>query len=155
MALETKTALNQETIDRLQDLIQYNIDARDGFQEAAEQVDEMSVAEMFRQCAQERSANATELQQFVTRSGEEAEDSGSFSAAAHRAWLDLRATFTGGSAHAVLAEAERGEDHIKDAYEKFLKECPGSAVNDVVQQQYMGIKAAHDRVRQMRDAMAE
>jgi uncharacterized protein (TIGR02284 family) len=52
-----------------------------------------------------------------------------------------------------LAEAERGEDHIKRAYEDVLTETAGSPMNGVLQVQYSQVKAGHDKVRDLRDAM--
>ncbi|HUG66257.1 MAG TPA: PA2169 family four-helix-bundle protein [Pirellulaceae bacterium] len=152
MVLETKTTLNDKTIESLQKLIRANIDAYDGFREAADEIDDQSVAELFRDLAGERSALATELQECVEWNGEEAEDDGSVAASVHRAWINVRAKLNGGDAHVILIEAERGEDHIKHAYEDILKDTAGSAMNDVLQSQYARVKAGHDRVRDLRDA---
>jgi uncharacterized protein (TIGR02284 family) len=150
MSLETKLNLTQETIDRLQELIQVNIDSRDGFNEAASQIDDMNISSMFRQFADQRAEQASELRTLVAANREEPEDSGSMAAAAHRMLIDIRAAL-GGGAGTILAEAERGEDWIKGKYEDALKETAGSAVNDVLSRQYAAVKAAHDRVRDMRD----
>jgi len=155
MALESKISLKKETIDKLQNLIQVNIDSYNGFHEAAEQVDNPTFAKMFRQMASERSDQAEELRQLVLQNGAQPQDAGSGKAAMHRLWLDLRAAVTGGDAHAVLAEAERGEDYIKELYEEILKETAGSAVNDTLQRQHRQVKVAHDRVRDLRDAQTK
>ena len=152
MSLETKFNLREETIEKLQKLIRYNIDSHDGFREAAEEIESPQLASLFRDLAQERSALATELQSYVEWNEEEAEDEGSISAAVHRLWIDVRSQFTGGDSYAILAEAERGEDYIKEAYEDVLKDIPGNALNDVLQKQYARVKAAHDRIRDLRDA---
>ena len=155
MALETKIDLNPETIDKLQDLIRINIDSFDGFKEAAEEVDDVRLKQLFGEMAEERSAQATELQNYVEWNGKDAEDDGSFSAAFHRAWIEVRSTLSGGDACAILSEAERGEDVIKDAYEDALETTAGSAMNDVLMAQYAKVKAGHDRIRDLRDACKE
>jgi uncharacterized protein (TIGR02284 family) len=152
--METKTSLRDETVSSLQNLIQYNLDSRDGFRHAAENVKEIAVANMFVQLAEERDRQAHELQSLVNNNGEAPAREGSYAAAAHRTWMDIRKAL-GGGLSAVLSEAERGEDYIKGAYESALKDQAGSAVNDVLQRQYASVKAAHDRVRDMRDAHAE
>ncbi len=152
MALETKTTLSDKTVKRLQKLIRANIDSCDGLREAADQVEDQGIANLFRDLANERSQMATELQECVEWNGEEAEDDGSVAAMVHRVWLDVRAALNGGDAHVILIEAERGEDHIKDAYEDVLKDTAGSAMNAVLQAQYVRVKAGHDRVRDLRDA---
>ena len=152
MSLETKETLNQSTIDGLQKLIRYNIDASDGFRESAEEIDDAGIATLFRELAGERTTIATELQQHVEWNGEDAVDDGSAMAAMHRAWLSVRGKLNGGDPYAILCEAERGEDYIKAAYEDVLKETAGSAMNSTLQHQYAKVKAGHDRVRDLRDS---
>lgn len=152
MSTETKLTLSDETISELQKLIRDNIDAYDGFRECAQEIDDEHVATLFQQLASERSAMATELQNYVEWNGEEAEDDGSFSAGVHRAWINVRSKLNGGDPYVILIEAERGEDHIKQAYESVLKETAGSALNNVLQTQYTKVKAGHDQVRDLRDA---
>lgn len=152
MALETKTTLSDKVIAELQNLIQINIDSSRGFNEAAEQIEDPAIADLFRTLGTERSAFAAELQTYVAFNYEEPQDDGSVAAALHRAWIDIRSMISGGDNYAILAEAERGEDQIKEAYEKTLKETAGSAMNDVLQQQYAQVKAGHDQVRDLRNA---
>jgi uncharacterized protein (TIGR02284 family) len=154
MTLETKLSLERKTLDSLQELIQINIDSRDGFNEAAAQLDDMTLSSMFRQLGEDRDGQASELRTLVAANREEPEDSGSMAAAAHRMLIDIRAAL-GGGIGAILSEAERGEDWIKGKYEEVLKQTAGSAVNDVLQRQYAAVKTAHDRVRDLRDAYNE
>ncbi|MEZ6046445.1 MAG: PA2169 family four-helix-bundle protein [Planctomycetaceae bacterium] len=151
MALETKLDLNPETIEHIQDLICINIDAYDGLKESAELIADQRVATVFRELAQERSQIAKELQTYCEWNGEQARQEGSIAAAVHRAWINIRGMVSDGDAYAILAEAERGEDQIKHAYEKALKNSAGSAMTDVLQAQYRKVKAGHDRIRDLRD----
>ena len=153
MSMETKISLNEETINGVQKLIRYNIDSADGFQGAAKDIKTEAIATLFRDLAAERQELAAELQTYVEINGEESVDDGSVMAAMHRAWISTRALINGGAAHPILCEAEKGEDCIKAAYEDVLKDTAGSALNDVLTQQYAKVKAGHDRVRDLRDAM--
>lgn len=144
--------LPASTVDKLQDLLRVNIDSENGFRDAAEQVEDVALRRIFRQFADERQNNAAELKQFVELSGEEPVESGSVMATVHRTWMDVKAALSANDAKAVLTEAERGEDHIKEMYEEILTETAGSAVHDVIQHQYANVKAAHDVVRDLRDA---
>ena len=155
MAFETKTKLDECTISKLQELIRINIDSEEGFEEAARQIEDRNISAVFTELAAQRRQNATELQDYVQWNGEKPRDEGSYAAALHRTWLDLKSMLTGGDLHAVLSEAERGEDQIKQAYEDALKETAGSAMNDVLTRQYTNVKAGHDRVRDLRDHYAE
>ncbi|GAA5509621.1 PA2169 family four-helix-bundle protein [Novipirellula caenicola] len=152
MSLETKQSLSEATVKKLQKLIRANIDSYDGFRESAEELSDKKLATLFREIANERSALATELQNYVEWNGEEAEDDGSATAGVHRAWINVRSKLNGGDPYVILIEAERGEDHIKNAYEEVLKDTAGSAMNDVLLSQYAVVKAGHDKVRDLRDA---
>ena len=153
MNLETKTDLDDSTIEGLQKLIRYNIDACKGFRESAEIVEDTFAKELFLKIADQRSDFADTLQQYVAINGEEVSDDGSAMAAVHRAWIDVRAAINGGDVYPVLCEAERGEDYIKSAYESVLKETAGSAMNDVLTHQYAQVKLGHDGIRELRDGM--
>ncbi|MCM2369672.1 PA2169 family four-helix-bundle protein [Aporhodopirellula aestuarii] len=155
MSLETKTNLNETTVNKLQKLIRANIDSYNGFHESAEELNDETLASLFRSIGDERSAMATELQQHVEFNGEEAEDDGSVAAKTHRIWINIRGKLNGGDPHVILIEAERGEDHIKEAYEDVLKDTAGSAMNDVLSAQYAKVKAGHDKIRDLRDAYAK
>lgn len=149
---ETKTTLPKETVDKLSQLVQINRDSATGFQEAADAIDDKTLASEFRVWAVDRTRQADELNVLVEVNNGEAPADRSWSAAAHQAWLNFRSALSGGDAYVVLAEAERGEDTIKEKYEDVLKDTAGSAVNDILQQQYATVKAVHDRVRDLRDA---
>jgi uncharacterized protein (TIGR02284 family) len=149
---ESTSNLPSETIDKLQDLLRVNIDSENGFRDAAQQVEDVALRRIFRQFADERQNNTAELKQFVELNGEAPVEDGSVMAALHRTWMDFKAALSSNDAKAVLNEAERGEDHIKHMYEDVLTESVGSAIHDVLQHQYVKIKAAHDVVRDLRDA---
>ncbi|WP_286763497.1 MULTISPECIES: PA2169 family four-helix-bundle protein [Rhodopirellula] len=152
MSLETKIDLNETTLEKLQKLIRANIDSYNGFHESAEELKDERLATLFRSIGDERSAMAAELQQYVEFNGKAAEDDGSVAAKTHRIWINIRGKLNGGDATVILIEAERGEDHIKEAYEDVLKDTAGSAMNDVLNAQYAKVKAGHDKIRDLRDA---
>lgn len=145
-------SLSDETIRHLQRLAQVNIDSAEGFRHVADDLNDKVLAADFRVWAVDRTRQADELSKFIEINQEEAPDDRSWMAALHQAWMDMRSAVSSGDTHAVLAEAERGEDLIKERYEEALKQTAGSAVNDVLQRQYAAVKAIHDRVRDLRDA---
>lgn len=155
MSLETKTDLNEQTIDKLQKLIRANIDSYNGFHESADNIDDAKLKTLFKEIGDQRSEIATQLQRFVEFNGDEAADDGSVAAKTHRVWINIRSKVSGGDPHVLLVEAERGEDHIKAAYEDVLKDTAGSAMNDVLTQQYATVKAGHDKIRNLRDAYGQ
>jgi uncharacterized protein (TIGR02284 family) len=64
--------------------------------------------------------------------------------------MDLRSAFGGGE-HAILSEAERGEDHIKAKYEEAIKDLKGCTCVTILGRQYSTVVASHDAVRDLRD----
>ena len=143
--------LSEETVDRLNDLIQINLDSAKGFRTAAENVDVATYASLFKEMADQRQAQAEELQAQVIAEGERPETNGSFAGQAHRWWLSLREKVSGSEAYAVLAEAERGEDAIKDMYEKIVGETAGSPLHELLSRQQQQVIAGHNRIRDLRD----
>lgn len=151
MTVETKANLRDETITKLQELIQFNIDSQKGFMQAAETIKDPTVAALFRRIASDRAENAVELKAHVAFNDDEPRNDGSMMGAMHRWWLSARGALSGGDDHVVLSEAERGEDAIKQKYEAVLKELPGTAMNDVIIDQYARVKDQHDGIRDLRD----
>jgi uncharacterized protein (TIGR02284 family) len=142
----------EKSINWLQELIQVNLDSRDGFKEAADHLKEKhsTLEAMFRRLSNERADQASELQALVAHNAKTPEKSGSVSAAAHRAWMDIRSALGGGE-HAILSEAERGEDHIKNKYEEALIDLGACVCAGALRRQYAAVKASHDAVRELRD----
>ncbi|MGC3968181.1 MAG: PA2169 family four-helix-bundle protein [Pirellulales bacterium] len=148
--------LPEKSLEWLQDLIEINIDSSKGFAEAADKLQDLkekdlAVESMFRELSRNRAMQANELQAIVASNAEKPTDSGSVAAAAHRTWMDLRAALGGGE-HAVLSEAERGEDAIKAKYEEALQDLGSCPCTQVLRKHFTAVKASHDRVRDLRDA---
>ncbi len=140
------------TVDILNDLIQICKDGQDGFRDASENVRDTELKTLFSQYSLQRSKFAGELQQHVTRLGENPEKQSSVASAIHRGWIDLKSAFTKGTDHAVLAECERGEDHAVAAYKDALEEELPANIRTDIEAQYASVQAAHDEVRDRRDA---
>lgn len=150
--METITNLNDDTLARIKDLVRINLDSASGFNEAADVVEDISLTSLFNILAVQRQRYAEELGQYVQINDDDADISESWKGMFHRWWLDLRGKLSGGDAYAVLAEAERGEDAIKEMYEEVIKETTGNPLNDVLHAQYAEIKKGHDQIRDLRDA---
>jgi uncharacterized protein (TIGR02284 family) len=81
------------------------------------------------------------------------EDSSSTAGAMHRAWINLKSAITTQDDHAILAECERGEDSAISEYKKAMENNElTSPIRDTVSRQYTDVKAAHDRIKALRDA---
>jgi uncharacterized protein (TIGR02284 family) len=137
----------------LNNLIETLKDGQEGFKQAAEGVSSPALKSLFRDYSDQRSRFATVLQSEARRHGEtEPETSSSVTGALHRGWINLKSAITGGDEHAILAECERGEDSAVEEYKKALDDGLSSAARELVSLQFPEIKAAHDRIKSLRDA---
>jgi len=137
----------------LNNLIETLKDGQEGFKQAAEGVSDPKLKSLFRDYSQQRSSFATALQSEARRHGEtEPETSSSATGALHRGWINLKSAITGGDEHAILAECERGEDSAVEEYKKALDDGLTPSAQELVSRQFAEIKAAHDRIRSLRDA---
>jgi uncharacterized protein (TIGR02284 family) len=145
---------NEKTISILQDLIETNRDGQHGFATAAEDSKDSELSRVFTEFSTQRTTFLAELQDRVRSLGGDAEKSGSVSGSVHRGWIDLKAAISSNEPHAVLAEAERGEDSAVKSYREALEENLDPVSRGIVSRQYASVQAAHDRVKQLRDSLA-
>jgi uncharacterized protein (TIGR02284 family) len=144
---------NREIISVLDELIETLKDGQQGYRQAAEHVSDPKLKSLFRDYSDQRSRFATALQTEARKFGEnKPEDDSSTAGALHRGWIDLKSAVTGGDEHAILAECERGEDSAVEEFEKAVEDGLPPALQEVVSRQYAEIKAAHDRIKDLRDA---
>lgn len=141
-------------VSTLNSLIETLKDGQEGFRQAAEAVKDSTLKSLFSEYSLQRAKFAGELQNEVIRSlgDSKPEETSSVSGALHRAWINLKSALTSGDDHAILAECERGEDSAISEYRKAIEdENLSSPLRDVVSRQYTEVKAAHDRVKALRD----
>ena len=144
------------SISTLNNLIETLKDGQEGFKAAAKDVESADLKMLFNEYSLQRSGFAGELQALVVGLGEpKPETDGSLAGALHRGWIDLKSSLATRDAHAILAECERGEDSAVSNYKAALEEVDlPSNLRATIEEQFTAIKAAHDRVRSLRDAMA-
>jgi uncharacterized protein (TIGR02284 family) len=142
-------------ITTLNYLIEICKDGQEGFHSASENVKHSDLKALFSGYSIQRSKFASDLQQCVIPLGEEPEKTSSFASAVHRGWIDLKAAFTKGSDHAILAECERGEDYAVSAYLDALADELPTNIRKIILTQSAAVQAAHDDIRHRRDACAE
>ena len=140
-------------ISVLNTLIKTTLDSMKGYADACEQSDG-SHRELFDSMSRERSQAASKLQAQVAVLGGDPEDDSSFTAAAHRTFMDLRAAVTGRDEEQIIKEVERGEDYIKGKYETALEDTELSPdTRQVIEQCYQSVRKGHDTVSAIKHAM--
>lgn len=144
-----------KVISTLNSLIETLKDGQEGFRQASEGVKDSQLKSLFSEYALQRSKFAGELQQHVIQLGEpDPEKTSSTAGAMHRAWINIKSAVTSRDDHAVLAECERGEDSAVSEYKKAMEDDSNlsAPIRETVSRQYTEIKAAHDRIKALRDA---
>jgi uncharacterized protein (TIGR02284 family) len=147
----------KETIEVLNDLIQINNDRIAGYEKAIKESkpedDDLKIlyATMIAESHRIKIALATEVQAL----GAEVEQGTTTSGKIYRAWMDVKAVFTGHDRHTVLANCEAGEDAAQRAYRMALEHEMPSFIRDILIQQQEALRASHDEIKALRDQYAD
>ena len=85
--------------------------------------------------------------------GDEPEEGTTIRGKIYRAWMGVKATFSGKDRKSVLESCEFGEDAAQRAYQSALEEDDlSSDVRQLLEQQKATLREAHDKVKKLRDA---
>ena len=143
------------TIAILTHLIETLKDGQQGFREAAADVEATDLKTLFSEYSLQRSKFSGELQQLARSLGaDDPATGGSLGGAIHRGWINIKAALSSKDPHAILAECERGEDLAVADYKQALSvEGLPKDVAETLSAQYVEVKAAHDRIRDLRDSL--
>jgi uncharacterized protein (TIGR02284 family) len=143
-----------DVISTLNNLIETCKDGEDGFRTCSDGVKNAQLKGFFEHAAKRCTEGARQLQAVVREMGGDPERGSSTAGALHRAWVNIKSAITGMDDAAILAECERGEDVAKRSYQKALEQDLPGDVRMLIERQYRGVVANHDRVKEMRNAMA-
>ena len=146
---------NENNLEVLNDLIVINNDRTAGYEKAADEAREIDVdlRAIFSRMADESRQYAMELTAEVVKLGGEPATGTTASGKIYRAWMDVKATFTGKDRHSLLSSCEYGEDAAQKAYEDALTtegELSGD-IRQLIAAQKATLKTSHDLIKQYRD----
>ena len=150
---------NEELIEVLNDLIRINNDRIEGYERAIEETKDIDVdlKTAFRRMADQSRQNKAELVQEVGKRGGGADiNSTTNSGKIYRAWMGVKATFTGKDRKSVLSACEYGEDSAQKAYQEALESdaTMDVEVRQLVVKQKTSLKESHDLIKRYRDMQA-
>ena len=135
----------EEQLQHVHDLIAVARDGELGYRTAAEHVDDSHLSEIFAEYAKQRAGFVQELSSVVE---ETPADSGTFTGAVFRGWMNLKSAVTGGGPEAIVAACETGEDSAQAAYERVVNLDASGKLRTVAESQLEKIREAHRRMLQ-------
>ncbi|RZK55819.1 MAG: PA2169 family four-helix-bundle protein [Pedobacter sp.] len=151
--METRTA-NAEILN---DLVQINNDRIAGYEKAIEELqsEDADLKSLFVRMIGEshklKMALATEVQAL----GEDIDQGTTNSGKIYRAWMDVKAVFTGHDRKTVLNNCEFGEDAAQRAYKMALEDEDLSAdLRSLITEQKAQLRVSHDEIKALRDSQA-
>jgi uncharacterized protein (TIGR02284 family) len=149
--METKEA----TVDTLNDLVLINNDRIEGYERALKELDEQGadLRPLFTRYIQESHQAKMELGTEIQALGEDIETGSTNSGKLYRAWMDVKAVFTGHDRKTVLENCEAGEDAAQRAYKGALEDQELPAfLREIITRQKEILRAAHNEVKSLRDS---
>ena len=146
------------TIENLNDLIQIHNDRIAGYERATENLEgpDTELKYLFTNLIGESHECKMELATEVQVLGGDVETGTTFSGSIHRAWMNVKDAFGGGDRESVLESCEFGEDAIQKAYKTALgDETLPAYLREIISRQQTTLKAAHDKIKALRDAQKQ
>lgn len=145
---------SEKAVKVLNGLIETTLDSANGYREAAENTDRSDLKTLFAERSAKREALASRLQNEVRTFGGEPEADPSMMGKAHNKFVDLMNALTGGSDKAVVDEVERGEDFMKQKFEKASREDDlPMEVRGLIEKACQEIRLDHDTVSALKDQL--
>ena len=145
---------SKEIIEVLNDLIKINNDRIEGYDKAIENAKTIDIGlqTIFSKMKSESIKYIAELHNRILQLGGEPTDNTTVSGKLYRAWMDVKATFTGKDRKSLLDACEYGEDAAQKAYKDAIEEegLPAD-IRDLITEQKRSLRRSHDEIKAMRD----
>lgn len=139
----------------LNDLIEINNDRIKGYQHALEslQAADVDLKTLFAAMIEQTKKFNEDLAAHVAGAGDEVKESSTVLGSIHRAWIDVKATFSGHDRKSILEECERGEDASKKAYNDALSEAYKLTPQEkeLINNQAAAMQENHNKIKALRD----
>ena len=152
-----------QTIDVLNDLILINNDRIAGYEKAIAELkgkggadqEDLDLTILFEKMIDDSRDFRNALGKEVQVLGGDMADGTMTSGKIYRAWMDIKAMFTGKDRHVILSNCEAGEDAAQKAYKEALEEeSLPQFLYVMISDQKELLKESHDEIRALRDQVA-
>ena len=147
--------VDEKTAEVLNDLVTINNDRIAGYEKTEKELDDKDadLKTLFRQMGAESRSYVTDLSKYVAAFGDKPSGKTMLSGKIYRAWMDVKATFSGKDRKAILASCEFGEDAAQKAYDSALSSDAdlSTDVRQLIMDQKTSLKKSHDKIKALRD----
>ena len=146
---------NEKMVEVLNDLIEINNDRIRGYEKAITETKDLDVdlQNTFSNMAKDSRKFAAALSQEVVALGGEPATDSTTRGKIYRAWMDVKAVFTGHDRQAVLENCEFGEDAAQRAYSSALSSDTemDARIRQLITDQQETLRIAHNLIKRYRD----
>lgn len=108
--------------NKLNDLLAKNYDAEAGYKLAKEKVENKKLKTFFDRQQEERYNFGHELKKEMKSFGQEPDKGTSVKGDMHRAWMNIKSTFSNDNEESILEEAIRGEKAAVEEYNEIIND---------------------------------
>ncbi len=141
-------------VDALNDLLQKNVDARQGYEKARDDVEQDILKTYLTDKASQRQVFTNALQREITALGGTPKRETTFKGNLHHAWIDLKSSLSSNDEEAVFEECVRGEKNSLKTYDKLLQNTTWPAsTQEMLTQQRNQIAADLERAASLEEAL--
>ena len=141
---------NEKIISKLNHLVSMANDGKYGYENAAKDVKDVGLQQMFTQYSNERGRYAEDLKNEVAALGGSPDKGGGPLGALHRTWMDIKSAITSGDREAIVAACVTGEEAAVKAYTDVLDDTMLTGnTRQLVTSQLGGIQAALSSIRSL------
>jgi uncharacterized protein (TIGR02284 family) len=146
---------NEKAIEVLNGLIVINNDRIEGYERAYKETDEADLKALFSKMSSTSQKCKSELVAEVQKLGGTPDEGTTTSGKFYRIWMDIKSALSGKDRKAILGSCEFGEDFAVKTYEEALEHSGeiSSELHNLISTQYSTIKADHDSVKSLRNAL--
>jgi len=133
-----------EVLDQLNRLLTDTRDGEEGYQEAAENVKDVELKSLFLAQSRQRGEFAMEIDREIRTLGGDPDNGTSLGADLHRAWINIKSTFSSNDDKATVQECQRGDQEALNNYNSVLQETDLIASSrELLLRQKQSIESAH------------
>jgi uncharacterized protein (TIGR02284 family) len=139
----------KETIETLNDLIQINNDRITGYEQAIKELEDEDedLIILFENMIDESRKARLALGEEVQVLGGTMDSDTTYSGKIYRAWVDVKAVFTGHNRDTVLKNCNNGEDAAQKAYKAALDTDLPAFLKDMIEEQQEKLESSQNEIK--------